>query len=92
MVPRLTLRSAACYHRPRDVSMAADRAPHEAWPGITITGIVILAAAVVADAFGDPPRGGPRLYVGLVLGAAVLVLGYVLRRFERRNEGDRDAP
>ena len=64
---------------------------HEAWPGITITGIVILAAAVVADAFGDPPRGGPRLYVGLALGAAVLVAGYVLRRFERRHEGDRDA-
>ena len=64
---------------------------HEAWPGITITGIVILAAAVVADAFGDPPRGGPRLYVGLALGAAVLAAGYVLRRFERRHEGDRDA-
>ena len=64
---------------------------HEAWPGITITGIVILAAAVVADAFGDPPRGGPRLHVGLALGAVVLVVGYVLRRFERRNERDRDA-
>jgi hypothetical protein len=49
---------------------------------------VILAAAVVADAFGEPPRGGPRLYVGLVLGAVVLVLGYVLRRVERRREGD----
>jgi hypothetical protein len=65
---------------------------HEAWPGITITGIVILAAAVLADAFGDPPRGGPRLYVGLALGALVLVLGYLLRYFERRNEGDRNAP
>ena len=65
---------------------------HEAWPGITIAGIVILAAAVVADAFGDPPRGGPRLYVGLALGAVVLVAGYVLRRFERRDGGDRDAP
>ena len=67
--------------------------PHEAWPGITITGIVILAAAVVADAFGDPPRGGPRLYVGLVLGGVVIVLGYVLRGLERRRvRGDQDAP
>lgn len=66
--------------------------PHEAWPGITISAIVILAAAVVADAFGDPPRGGPRLYVGLGLGAVVLVVGYVLRRFERRDGGDRHAP
>jgi peptidoglycan/LPS O-acetylase OafA/YrhL len=66
--------------------------PQEGWPGITIAGIVILAAAVVADAFGDPPRGGPRLYVGLVLGGAVIVLGYALRRWERRREGDRDAP
>lgn len=65
---------------------------HEAWPGITITGIVILAAAVIADAFGDPPRGGPRLYLGLGLGAAVLVLGYVLRCFERRDGGDGNAP
>jgi hypothetical protein len=65
---------------------------HESWPGITITGIVILTAAVVADAFGDPPHGGPRLYVGLVLGGAVIVLGYALRRWERRREGDRDAP
>jgi hypothetical protein len=64
---------------------------HEAWPGITISGIVILVAAVVADAFSDPPRGGARLYVGLGLGAAVLVLGYVLRRLERRNGGDRHA-
>jgi hypothetical protein len=65
---------------------------HEAWPGITITGIVILAAAVIADAFGDPPRGGPRLYIGLGLGAVVLVLGYALRYFERRDEGDGNAP
>ena len=65
--------------------------PHEAWPGISIAGIVILAAAVVADAFSDPPRGGPRLYVGLTLGGVVIVLGYVLRRLERRNEGDRNA-
>jgi hypothetical protein len=65
---------------------------HETWPGITIAGVVILAAAVIADAFGEPPGGGPRLYVGLGLGFAVLVLGYVLRRFERRDEGDRDAP
>jgi hypothetical protein len=65
---------------------------HESWPGITISGIVILAAAVVADAFGDPPRGGPRLWVGLVLGGVVLVLGYVLRRVERRGQGDRNAP
>lgn len=65
---------------------------HEAWPGITITGILILAAAVTADAFGEPPRGGPRLYVGLGLGFAVLVLGYVLRRVERRGGGDGNAP
>jgi hypothetical protein len=65
---------------------------HEAWPGISITGVVILAAAVLADAFGDPPRGGPRLYLGLGLGAAVLVLGYVLRYWERRKEGDGNAP
>ena len=65
---------------------------HEAWPGITISGIVILAAAVIADAVGEPPRGGPRLYVGLGLGFAVLVLGYVLRRIERRERGDGNAP
>jgi hypothetical protein len=65
---------------------------HESWPGISISGVVILAAAVIADAFGELPRGGPRLYVGLGLGTLVLVLGYVLRRFERRDEGDRDAP
>lgn len=64
----------------------------EAWPGITITGAVILAAAVIADAFGEPPRGGPRLYVGLGLGVAVLVLGYVLRHFERRGGRDGNAP
>jgi hypothetical protein len=65
---------------------------HEAWPGITISGVVILAAAVIADALGEPPHGGPRLYVGLGLGSAVLVLGYALRRFERRKEDDRNAP
>ena len=65
---------------------------HEAWPGITLSGIVIMAAAVIADAFGDPPQGGPRLHVGLAIGFAVLALGYVLRRFERRDRGDRDAP
>jgi hypothetical protein len=65
---------------------------HEVWPGITITGIVILAAAVLADAFGEPPHGGPRLYVGLVLGAVALLIGYVLRRFERREGGPPDAP
>jgi hypothetical protein len=58
--------------------------PQDTWPGITISGVVILAAAVLADAFGDPPRGGPRLVVGLILGAVVLVLGYVLRYWERR--------
>lgn len=63
----------------------------DSWPGITISGVVIVAAAVLADAFGDPPAGGPRLYVGLALGAAVLVLGYVLRRIERRHEEDRNA-
>ena len=65
---------------------------HEAWPGITISGIVILAAAAIADAFGEPPRGGPRFYVGVALGAAVLVLGYVLRHLERRRGGDGNAP
>jgi hypothetical protein len=65
---------------------------HEVWPGITISGIVILAAAVVADALGDPPRGGPRLYLGFGLGAVLLALGYLLRRLERRHEEDRDAP
>jgi hypothetical protein len=39
---------------------------------------------VLADTFGDPPRGGPRLGVGLTLGFALLVLGYVLRWWERR--------
>jgi hypothetical protein len=63
----------------------------ESWPGITIAGVVILAAAVLADAFGEPPRGGPRLWVGLVLGAVVLALGYALRRLERRHQEDRDA-
>ena len=65
---------------------------HESWPGITIAGVVILASAVIADAFGEPPQGGPRLHVGLAIGFAVLVLGYVLRRFERRDRGDGDAP
>jgi hypothetical protein len=57
---------------------------HDAWPGVTITGIVIVAAAVLADAFGDPPRGGPRLVIGLILGAVVLGIGYALRFWERR--------
>ncbi len=65
---------------------------HEAWPGITICGIVIVAAAIVADAFGEPPRGGPRLHVGLALGIGALILGYVMRRFERRDRGDGNAP
>jgi hypothetical protein len=65
--------------------------PWEAWPGITISGVVILAAAVLADAFGEPPRGGPRLYVGLVLGAVVLAAGYGLRWLERRRRRDSDA-
>jgi hypothetical protein len=65
---------------------------HEAWPGITIAGIVIVAAAVLADALGDPPRGGPRFYIGLGLGLVVLIVGYALRYLERRNEGDGDAP
>jgi hypothetical protein len=55
----------------------------DAWPGITISGIVIVAAAVLADAFGEPPRGGPRLMVGLVLGVVVIGVGYLLRRLER---------
>jgi hypothetical protein len=57
---------------------------HDAWPGVTIAGIVIVAAAVLADAFGDPPRGGPRLVIGLILGAVVLAIGYALRFWERR--------
>lgn len=56
----------------------------DAWPGITISGVVVLAAAVLADAFGDPPRGGPRLVVGLALGAVLIVLGYVVRMWENR--------
>lgn len=58
--------------------------PRDTWPGVTISGVVILAAAVVADAFGDPPRGGPRLVIGLALGAILLVVGYMLRLWERR--------
>jgi hypothetical protein len=57
---------------------------HDSWPGITISGVVILAAAVIADAAGEPPRGGPRLLVGLVLGFVVLGVGYLLRWWERR--------
>lgn len=56
----------------------------DAWPGMTLAGVVIVAAAVLADAFGEPPRGGPRLVVGLVLGAVVIGVGYLLRRRERR--------
>ena len=63
----------------------------EAWPGITISGTVILAAAVLADALGEPPRGGARLFVGLIIGGIALGLGYVLRRIERRRKGDADA-
>jgi hypothetical protein len=58
--------------------------PGDAWPGITISGVVILAAAVLADAFGDPPRGGARLGIGLALGVVLLLLGYLLRFWERR--------
>jgi len=58
----------------------------DAWPGVTISGVVILAAAVLADAFGEPPRGGPRLVIGLALGAVLLVLGYLLRLWERRED------
>lgn len=65
---------------------------NEAWPGITICGIVIVATAILADAFGEPPRGGPRLHVGLALGIAALILGYAMRRFERRDRGDGNAP
>ena len=56
----------------------------DAWPGMTISGIVIVGAAVLADAFGDPPRGGPRLMVGLALGLIAIVVGYVVRRCEER--------
>ncbi len=58
--------------------------PRDAWPGVTISGVVILATAVLADAFGDPPQGGPRLIVGLVLGFVLVGLGYLLRLWERR--------
>jgi hypothetical protein len=56
----------------------------DAWPGVTIAGIVTLAAAVLADAFGEPPTGGPRLWIGLALGALLLGLGYALRGWEGR--------
>ena len=56
----------------------------EAWPGIVLTGVVTLAAAVLADSLGEPPAGGPRFYVGLVLGLVLLALGYGLRWWERR--------
>jgi hypothetical protein len=55
----------------------------DAWPGITLSGVVMLAAAVLADALGDPPRGGPRLIVGLVLGFVALAVGYVVRYWEK---------
>jgi hypothetical protein len=58
--------------------------PHQIWPGITISGIVTVAAAVLADACGEPPRGGPRLLVGLALGVALVGLGYALRAWEQR--------
>jgi hypothetical protein len=58
--------------------------PHDAWPGVTISGVVILAAAVLADAFGDPPRGGARLLVGLILGFVLVGVGYLLRYWEQR--------
>lgn len=56
----------------------------QSWPGVTISGLVILVAAVLADAFGEGPRGGPRLWVGLVLGLGCLGLGYALRYWENR--------
>ena len=59
--------------------------PHDAWPGVTISGVVILAAAVLADSLGDPPRGGPRLLVGLALGFLLLAVGYLLRWWEQRH-------
>jgi hypothetical protein len=58
--------------------------PQDTWPGITISGVVVLAAAVLSDAIGDPPRGGPRLIVGLALGVVLLVIGYALRLWEKR--------
>jgi hypothetical protein len=55
------------------------------WPGLIIAGIVIVSAAVLADAVGDPPRGGPRLVVGLTLGLVVIAVGYLVRAWERRH-------
>lgn len=56
----------------------------DAWPGVTLSGVVIVAAAVLADAFGEPPRGGPRLMIGLALGFVLLAVGYALRLWEKR--------
>jgi len=50
---------------------------------VVLSGVVTLAAAILADNFGEPPAGGPRLYVGLVLGLVLLVVGYGLRWWER---------
>lgn len=56
----------------------------DAWPGVVISGIVIVAAAILADAFGEPPRGGARLAVGVTLGLVLIALGYLLRFWENR--------
>lgn len=62
----------------------------KSWPGVTIAGVVIVVAAILADYFGDPPKGGTRLVVGLVIGLVAIGLGYVLRSRESPRE-DKDA-
>lgn len=57
----------------------------DAWPGIIISGIVTVAAAVLADTFGEPPRGGARLVVGLTLGLILIAVGYAVRFWENRS-------
>ena len=57
----------------------------DAWPGLVISGLVVVTAAVAADAFGEPPRGGPRLYVGITIGLVLVGLGYLVRLWESRS-------
>ena len=59
----------------------------DASPGILISGIVIVAAAVLADAFGDPPRGGPRV-VPVLQGRGLARLAFALGRAATRARVD----